>query len=308
MADTEPTGRREDDGSVFAGLPQMAQVVGQFVAPATLLAGLLFYWGFFHARGFCGYFGIDSAVLGLSTTDYVMRSADGLFVPLAVCAIATLAVLWGWVALPSSVRQGRWPRWFLPVVVVVGGLLVLNGLSRLWFRTWINRPLGVAPSCVIIGLLLMWGVVVSRRRRLATESATTVRPTAPVEWGLIFLLVGGSFFWGATDYSLAVGRGRAIEFEKETLRRAPGLTVYTEKPLELNVAGVRRIACTDASAAYRYRYDGLVLVMTAGDNLVAVPRSWTHDQGTAIVLPHTGPGAVRLEFTAPYARTSPAVC
>ncbi|MEU7767964.1 hypothetical protein AB0B25_22980 [Nocardia sp. NPDC049190] len=304
MAEPEGEGR----GSVFAGLPQMAQVVGQFVAPATLLAGLLFYWGFFHARGFCGYFGVDSAVLGLTTTDYVMRSADGLFVPLAAYAAATLAVMWGWVALPRRLRQGRWPRGILPGAAIVGVLLLINGLSRLRFETPMNQALGVAPSCVIVGLLLTWSVVVARRRKLSTESATPAHSTAPFEWGLIFLLVGGSFFWGATDYSLAVGRGRAIEFESVTLPRAAGLTVYTEKALDLNVPGVRRIACTDAAAAYHYRYDGLVLVMTAGENLVAVPRTWRREHGTAIVLPRTGAGAARLEFTTSNPAVAPTAC
>ncbi|WP_246350764.1 hypothetical protein [Nocardia barduliensis] len=306
-ADPAPPDRPREESSTFADLSHMAQLLGQFVAPATLLAGLLFYWGFFHARGFCGYFGIDSQVLGFSTTDYVMRSADGLFVPLAICAVVALAVTWGKVAIPPAVLSGSPPRWLLIVAAITGGLLLLNGLSQLWFDNPLNWTIGVAPSCLIVGLLLLWGVVRLRRRQLAAASATAPSTTTPLEWGLVFLLVAGSFFWAATDYSLAVGIGRAQRYESETLRTAPGLTIYAEKALDLKAPGVTETACTRADSVYRYRYDGLVLIMMAGDNLVTVPRTWSRAQGTAIVLARNGSGAIRLEFTRPVT-AKPAAC
>ncbi|MBF6170221.1 hypothetical protein IU476_01935 [Nocardia blacklockiae] len=277
----------------------MAPVLGQFVAPATLLAGLLFYWGFFHARGFFGYFGVDSAALGLSTTDYVMRSADGLFIPLALCGASTLALLWAWAVLPARIRRAAWPRWLLVLLSVLGVLLLLNGFTRLLPETTtpLNRPLGVAPICLILGVLLPWGVVRARRRQTADESEpATAHTGTPVEWGLVLLLVGGAFFWGATDYSMGVGRGRAAEFVRTTLPGDPGITIYSEKNLSLTARGVTAVRCTDPEAAYHYRYDGLVLMMTTADNLVLVPRTWTRRDGAAIVLPRKGPGATRIEY------------
>nr|WP_246461754.1 hypothetical protein [Nocardia transvalensis] len=261
------------------------------------MAGLLFYWGFFHARGFCRYFGVESSVLGLSTTDYVMRSADGLFVPLAVCGAATLSLLWLWAVLPGRIRRATWPRWVLAVLTAAGFLLMLNGLSRPGFETPLNRPLGIAPLCLVVGVLLLWAVVLARRKQNddETESAAA-RTSTPLEWGLILLLVGGAFFWGATDYSMAVGRGRADDIARRTLRTDPGITVYSEKNLALGVRGVTTVRCTDPDSAYRYRYDGLVLIMTTADNLVLLPRTWTPRDGAAIVLPRNGPGATRFEY------------
>jgi hypothetical protein len=282
----------------------VAQVLGQFVAPATLLAGLLFYWGFFHARGFCAYFGVNSSLLGLTTTDYVMRSADGLFVPLAVYATVALTLLWGWTALPKRFTEGPWPPWLLRVTIAVAILLVVIGLSRLFVETWFNSPLMAAPSCIITGLLLLWAIVIARRRTLPAEPGTGPRRssyvTRPVEWVLIIFLAAGSFFWGATDYSLAVGNSRAVEFQ-DGLTRKPGATVFSEKALGLNMAGVTSLVCTLPEAAYHFRYDGLVLVMTTGENFVLVPRSWSPETGTAVVLPRNGPGAIRLEFHSPVA-------
>ncbi|MFD0360709.1 hypothetical protein ACFQZZ_04515 [Nocardia sp. GCM10030253] len=307
MADNAPGNRQVGRESSFADLSQLAQLIAQFVAPATLLAGLLYYWGFFHAKGFCAHFGVESTSLGLSTTDYVMRSADGLFVPLATYAVAALAVMWGRVALPQRLREGHRPRWLMITATVVATLLLLNGLSQLSFETPMNRGLGVAPFCVITGVLLLWAVVRARRRQLTTGATTAPPVTTPLEWVLVFLLVAGSFFWGATAYSLAVGKGRAIKFER-SLPSAAVLTLYTEKALDLNVGGVRKAACTDPGSAYRYRYDGLVLVMSTSENYVILPRTWTYKQGTAIVLPRNGPGAHRLEFARSVPDATPPAC
>ncbi|RDI50550.1 hypothetical protein [Nocardia mexicana] len=297
MAETESADKAEDRAGPFAGLAVVAPIIGQFVAPATLLAGLLFYWGFFHARGFCKYFGVDSSVLGLSTTDYVMRSADGLFVPLALCGATALGLLWLWAVLPSRIRGASWPRWMLAILTVVGFLLMLNGLSRPQFETPLNRSLGVAPICLIIGVLLLWAVVLERRKQNSDDAEdSSARTSTPLEWGLILLLVGGAFFWGATDYSMAVGRGRADDIARLTLRTDPGVTIYSEKNLALGVRGVTTVRCAEPDAAYRFRYDGLVLIMTTTDNLVLLPRTWTPRDGAAIVLPRTGPGATRYEY------------
>ncbi|WP_280266049.1 hypothetical protein [Nocardia wallacei] len=297
MAETEPADSAESRSGPFAGLAVVAPIIGQFVAPATLLAGLLFYWGFFHARGFCKYFGVESSVLGLSTTDYVMRSADGLFVPLAICGAATLGLLWLWAVLPGRVREATWPRWVLAVLTGIGFLSMLNGLSRPQFETPLNRSLGVAPISLIVGVLLLWAVVLTRRKqRDDTADVPAARHSTPLEWGLILLLVGGAFFWGATDYSMAVGRGRADDIARLTLRTDPGITIYSEKNLALGVRGVTTARCTEPDAAYRFRYDGLVLIMTTPENLVLLPRTWTPRDGAAIVLPRNGPGATRFEY------------
>lgn len=285
--------------SAFTGLPQVAQIIGQFVAPATLLAGLLFYWGFFHARGFCAYFGVNSAVLGLSTTDYVMRSADGLFVPVAVVGAVVLALVWGWSILPGTIRRARIPGRFLWAFAVVALLLVANGLSRLLVDMTFNRGLGVAPLCFIVGVLILSVVVRVRRAQLHQLEGDRAAPDhalAPLEWGLLLLLVGGAFFWGATDYSLAVGTGRAAQVARN-LPTAPSVVVFSEKGLGLDTEGVTTTRCGDPGTAYRYRYDGMVLVMSTDHNLVLVPRTWTPGSGPAVVLPRGGVGAVRYEYT-----------
>ena len=83
------------------------KVAGSILGPATVLTALMFYFGLLHAFWFFGTFGVDYSVFDLTTRDYLTRSADGLFVPLAAVAGAGLAVLWGY-RLLSARLGGTW--------------------------------------------------------------------------------------------------------------------------------------------------------------------------------------------------------
>src|SRR5690348_12442394 len=58
-----------------------------FVAPPTLVVALAFWFGWRLTNTRSEYFGIDSSTLGFSTSDYLLRSADAIFVPIAVALL-----------------------------------------------------------------------------------------------------------------------------------------------------------------------------------------------------------------------------
>ena len=197
--------------SPFTGFSRLVRILGQFVAPTSLLAALLFYFGWAHVYWFFDYFGVDSSVLAPSTREYVIRSVDSLFIPLIAVAIAGLALMWGYIALPERVRRGPSSRRHLAVLSTVSVLVLLNGLSRLVIVTPFNRGLCVAPICIIVGVALLWYLVLLRRSRLRQKNPTARRSDASLlcEWAVMFILVSMSLFWIATDYSVAVGETRA---------------------------------------------------------------------------------------------------
>ena len=116
---------------------------------------------------------------------------------------------------------------------------------------------------------------------------------AIVEWAAVFILVGLSLFWAANDYSAAVGRSRAREFVAE-LPLYPSAVVYSERSLALHAPGVREVRCRDPEAAYRFRYDGLKLVLQSGNQYLFLPQAWAPADGVAILMPRND--TVRLEF------------
>lgn len=285
--------------SPFHGFGKVAATFGQFVAPTTLLTALLFYFGWNHVYWFFRHFGVESATLHPSITDYLMRSVDALFVPLIVAGVICMGLTWGYLALPESVRGAPPSRWFLRALTAVAVLVLAFGLSRLFFVFPLNNMLGAAPLSVIAGVGLLWYVVLQRRQQLRDrdpEAPPRSEAAAVIEWTILFVVVGISLFWIATDYSAAVGSSRA-QLSTAEIPYSPGVVVYSEKDLHLSSADVRKVACDPVeNSGYRFRYDGLVMLTHIGDQYVLLPRNWPTHRGAAIVLPASAPGAIRFEF------------
>jgi hypothetical protein len=263
-----------------------AKLLKEVVAPTTLATGLLFYFGWSHAYWFFDYFGVNSTLLGLTNRDYLMRGLDGLFVPLVVVAGATLVAIWGGRLLQARLEDLERRTWLSPVLGGAGLVLSANGLSRIFVGTPVNRPLALAPLSLGIGVAMIAGAV-----HLRTTGELRSEPVGLVEYGAVFVLIGLSLFWAANDYAAAVGRSRAAQFTRE-LRSYPQAIVYSEH--DLNLTGIEMVSCADTEAAFRFRYDGLALVMQSDDNYVLLPRWWSRQEGVAIVLPRND--SVRLEF------------
>jgi hypothetical protein len=278
--------------------PQLAKILGGIVAPTTLLTALLYYFGWSHAYWFCNYFGVNSTVLGFTSTDYLMRSVDALFVPMTVAASVALVAVWGHSLLRARLAAGSRPRALriiVPVTAIVGGVLVLGGFASVFTTTVLSEHLVAAPLSLGFGVLLL--VYAVHLRRLVAEKGPSTSNSrgwaAVVEWAVVFVLVGLSLFWAATDYSAAVGRSRAMDFVAG-LASYPNVVIYSERSLSLDAPGVREMRCQDAQAAYRFRYEGLKLVLESGDQYLFLPAQWTLADGVAILLPRTS--SLRLEF------------
>lgn len=280
----------EQSGTLLQRLPSVTRLLTEIVAPTTLVTGVLFFFGWGHAYWFFHYFGVDSSTLGLSRSDYLMRSVDGLFLPRAAVAIVALAIAWGLILgernLPPSLRRplGAWaPR----AAAVLGVLLVLNGSSALFVATIFNHRLAVAPLSVAVGVAILFFLL----HRSGAEGPGWRTVT---EWLAVFILVGLSLFWAAFDYSAAVGRSRAAQFVDE-LPDASEAIVYSKSRLNVSAPGVVEVRCAgDPELAYGFRYEGLTLLWQTGDAIVLVPRLWTRDNGVAVVIPRDA--GVRLDF------------
>ena len=298
--------------------PQLIKILGAIVAPTTLLTALLYYFGWSHAYWFCDYFGVNSTVLGFTSTDYVMRSVDALFVPLTVAASAALLAVWGHTVLRARLAAGSRPRALrvlMPAAMVLAGLLVVGGFVSVFTTTLLSEHLVAAPLSLGFGVLLL--VYALHLQRLVTDrpqAAGTGRPqaagadrgwAAAAEWAVVFVLVGLSLFWAATDYSAAVGRSRAGDFVAG-LARYPNVVIYSARSLSLRAPGVSQVRCQDPEAAYRYRYDGLKLVLQSGDEYLFLPARWTAASGVAILIPKSD--SLRLEFFPAWSRPGPSAC
>lgn len=278
---------------------RLVRIAGSIVAPTTLLSALLIFFGASHAVFFYRYFGVNSTVLGLGTQDYLMRSVQGLFVPLAVVAGVGLLVLWGLPPLRARWEAAGSPRARVVVTTVLGVALSGVGVWGIFARTVFQFHFAVPPLCLAAGVLLLSAAARLQRRRRGRTRGESV---AIAEWIMVFVLVGLSLFWVASDYSAAVGTSQARAAEAK-LATYPNAVVFSAARLGLQGPGIREVACADPAAAYPFRYDGLKMVLQSGDQYLFLPAGWHRSTGAAILIPRND--SLRLEFTPAVARPMP---
>ncbi|MFD8492986.1 hypothetical protein [Amycolatopsis sp. NPDC059657] len=277
-----PEGSDEDPG-----LSRAVKLVGSFVANTTLLTALVFYFGFVYTQQYFGYFRVHYTLLNQTTPEILARGVDGLFMPLSVVTGALLIVLCVIRYVRKRLTADAWSK----VLRVSTPLAALAGLALLGAAGFValdpsHRSLGI-PG--LPGLAFAVGVLL-----LIFAWHRVIAGTNVVEGAIAILLITIGLFWAVGEYSVALGRYQGWWEETVRLPTAPDALVYSAKSLNLSTRGVHEVVCKQPDAAYRYRYDGLKLLLQSGGQLVLLPARWTAESGPAIVLPRTD--SIRLEF------------
>ncbi len=293
---------RVSEAQPIGGARGALELIGLVVAPTTLVTALAFYFGWVMTNSRASYFGIDASTLGFSTQDYLLRSADALFVPLGAVFVLALGAVWlhAFAMRQLVVRKRRVRlRIVARAAVVAGGALFVLGVVSVF------RPLSFSPHYLFpsaspgIGIALLAYALYLLGRVNAADSSETVPAadarTRATAIALVAVLIVLSAFWTASVYAAALGRGRAAVLAA-TLTARPHVTVFASKRLQIDVRGVVERRLTGDDVAYRYRYSGLRLLIRSGRKYFLLPDGWTRSNGTAIVLPDTPD--YRFEFGA----------
>jgi hypothetical protein len=290
--------------AAFETLPQALKIVGAVIAPTSLLTALMYYFGRMWATGFFRYLGVHFTVLDLTVQDYLIRSVDGLILPMIIVAGATLVALWVHrlllETLPARIRRIVL-RALMPSSFIAGSVLVTVALTNLQTPVLFARYLELRGLSFSVGVLLL-AYAARLLRLLSAERRAEQPPRRPpgtvlvTEWVALFVLVSIGLFWAVGDYANLVGMGRAQQLEFELQQPASAdVVAYSEKRLNLQAPGIREVPCQYPDAAYRFRYEGLKLVLQSGNQYLFLPAGWTHANGTAILLPRNE--SLRLEFS-----------
>jgi hypothetical protein len=290
-----PPPPRDDGSSAPTAVHELLRWLSATVPPLTIITALLFWFGWTFTNTRAGYFGLDYTTLGFTTTDYVMRSADGIFVPATVTLVIVLvglALHGGVVALRRNPRASGVVRVAAIVALVLGVVASALGVRALFVTLPFDASYLLPPA------LLGIGVIVTVYATRVLRHAGARRNTRPELWeryagwaaGLLALLM---LFWAFSLYAAALGTGRAMQLQT-ALDGQPSVTVYSAQDLSLGPPVVTtRIESPDA--AYRYRYTGLKLVLKSGGKFFMLTSGWDQQTGLAVVLDE-GP-TVRFEFS-----------
>lgn len=271
---------------------QLIDAATKIVAPTTLLTALVFYFGWVYTNQRSLYFGIDPSTLGLSTQDYLLRSVNAIFHPIALLLLLVLPAVWTYsttMEWTSSGLHARLLQWVRGVSVCCGTVLLVISL----LGTVEDQPTGrfaiVTPISLGLGLaLLMFAFSLSRQ---GTRSPRVRSVYLGVVWVLLLL----TLFWAMGEWaeSAAVGSARNLA---RNIGGRPGVVVYSNDDLQIAIPGVRVTEVAVVGSPYRFRYEGLRLLLRSGNRYFLVPADWSPATGVALVLPESA--ALRLEFTA----------
>lgn len=293
QTDPAADGAEADSGAL---LGRLYGLVTTFVAPATLLTALLFYFGYVFSRAQYMYFGIDVDAIGLGTREYVMRSPQALLVPLLLLALAAAVLLVVHLALlrrPPS-RRVVAATAAVAIAVMLAALVLLFGYR--WFQDWALypavTPLAIASGTGLVVYAARWPTAPGILARASGTAAVASRRGALM---LAFVVIAACLFWATATLAEWTGRGAA----KETARNLDGLPaviIDTQERLFLTEEIVEeRELPAHPGQTFRYRYRRLRLLVHGGDWVFLVPDTWTASN-SALAIPNDGTVRMRFQF------------
>lgn len=133
-------------------------------------------------------------------------------------------------------------------------------------------------------------------RLAAWLESRTMRQLSRHALAWIAVVVVAGAFWAANSFAAAYGRGRALD-DADALARRPEVVLYARQPIRDLPAGVEQTKLPAAGKdPYRFRYQGLRLLVESQSRLFLVPAQWVPGSSRTLVVPYDD--SVRLDLLA----------
>jgi hypothetical protein len=263
-------------------------VVAKIGSPIALGTALLFYFGWVRADAQARALGYDVTLLGLSTSDYVLRSVSVLFLPIVLLLVVALAC---YLLHPRLLRwlANRAPnRARLLIAVLKAAWLWCPLLGMVIFVTVPqSRPL-------LIPLSLTAGILLAIYGNRCDRQLHAKKPARSAVTALALVLLAVVVFWDVERIASLTGQGFAEYIAAQPSQFAK-ITIFSAKRLELTAPGVSEKAIGTDASAYRFRYDGLRLLLHSDGKHFLLAYGSTGASPTVIVLPDND--QLRVEFS-----------
>jgi hypothetical protein len=299
----------EAETTPAGGSSRVIGLVAAVVTPTTLITALAYYFGYRRERAFAGFFGIDVSALNFTTTDYVLRSVDALFVP----AVVVLLVAFGAFFLHALVGNLSSRVDLAPIAAVAGLCALILGIALLAGEPLANSYgyLQALGPAVGVSLLLY---ALSHMRSVSRDALS-----AAVFVGVGVILV--SLFWATSEYADSRGRSEAKRLAHDILIN-PSVTIFSKESLNIDPlaqgggveapgqagGGCALITVTKLHGGeYTRRYDGFTLLIRSGDEYFLTPTpidkntAWNPQDDAIFIIPDDGSVRVQLERGVDYA-------
>lgn len=278
------------EGWMAEGFSGLGRVVAEVAASAGLLLSLMVYFGWVRTTVVYDIFGIGTGSLALTVQDYALRSVSSTVRPLAVVLLALLLARPLHRAVLAAVRSRRRAgRAVAPVFVAVGAAIAVLGLVGFSGLVVLSVAWPMVPICLGLGpLLIAYGVALRSPGGGRDASAFAV-----VQRVALAALVVLTLFWSAAVFARIEGVEEAERIASRPTA-LPGAVVFSPHRLHVNIRGITETALpAEAQPRYRYRYDGLRLLIRTDGRFFLIPTRW-RPGAHAIIL--ADDPSYRLEF------------
>jgi hypothetical protein len=292
---TRRTVRRTPDVEKPAPSPatfrQSWRTLVEIGSPVAVATALLYYFGWVRNGQQARRLGYDGSVMDLSTTDYLLKSVNVLYVWLV--ALLVLALLLHSVhrrAVPRLAARPRWPRVLLRIAFILRvAWLGCVPLTFLMYRIPMLRHVAIPVGLTVALLAAFYGRSLSR-------TVAGVDPWSTVGMVLAAVFLALVLFWDTERIALLMGDAFAADITARP-EQYPEVTVYSAKSLEIDAACVTVSRLDRPDSEYRFRYGKLRLLQRSGDRYFVINECWTEQRGRLMIL--RDGDAIRLEFTQP---------
>jgi hypothetical protein len=287
------------EGAAGEASKRALELAGLVLAPAGVLTGVLYYFGYVRQQAFFAYFGVDLGSVGLSTSDYLVRSAGPLFVPTASLLLLGLGAVVLHLLVSNSLRgvSTRALRVVWCIVGIVALALLTFGIVGLSRRgDPLLNPLAAPLALGAGAILLDYGSQTSRLGGLGHEAwRDALESTRLLRTSLTVALVLVATFWGTANVALQHGlrTARAVEL---SLPVQPQAVVYSRDRLQITGAGVGVTELAASRTAYAFRYNGLRVLAHTGGHWLLVPVGWKHDNNQTVILLSDATDTIRVDL------------
>ena len=306
--DTPP--RRTDGSASQAGadrqsLSSTISKLAAVLAPTTVIAALMYYFGWVRVHAFYAYFGIDADELGLSNTDYILRSAPALWPALvAIVAVIAIFLFANRLITPLLRRSARVQRIFVAAFVALGlALSAASAISLISASSGNSLAAALGLATGFSSLTYAHYVSCFERENGDRYARAMLERSNRATSFFLALLILLSTFWVTAVFADTLGQSLAEHMESAQFDSRPDVILYSASRIHLDAHDVCLTDMGPGYSAFRFRYAGLKLLVRGNGRLVVIPYSWSTTNPYAIVLPESPELAV--VFAPNFTGTSP---
>jgi hypothetical protein len=279
-----------------------------FVAPTSFVTGLMYWIGWAKTEAYWSHFGIDPALLKLSTTDYLVRAVSTSFTFLTLLLLFAITATMLYRAAehhrthlqPFQLQLLEWGLFAAGVLFfarIALADLFPSQLGALDWAHWASRGTLVGPVFGVIGLLMVAYSAQLHGNRLTMlhrhDTAQLGRSRRVLAGSSVAFIVLASFL-AADRYAQYKGT-QSAEADLGNPKYFYKTEIYSRDKLQISGIGLAEVPLAPSENSeqeknFRFKYSGLRLMRYSRGNYFLL----SLDDSRALVLPESAD--VRVEF------------